>query len=227
MEEVIDLEKLYKLILRNLKTIIGVSILGALIAAVISFYFITPVYSAKTQILINKKESTDQFEFQANQADLQLVNTYSEIIKSPVILDEVSDKLKLKKNLDSQVNISNSAESKVINITVNDTSHNNAVKIANEITDVFKRKINKMMKVDNVTVLNLAKENKNAKPINPKPLLNIIIGTLLGLTLSLIYVFLKSLFDKRVKTEDEIKELLDIPVIGTIPYFDEKTLSKK
>ncbi|MGV2874580.1 Wzz/FepE/Etk N-terminal domain-containing protein [Macrococcus capreoli] len=224
MEEVLDLERLYKLILRNLKTIFGVAILGAIIAAIISFYFITPKYSASTQILINKQENKDQLEFQANQADLQLVNTYSEIIKSPVILDEVSKNLKLNKSIQSNVNVSNSAQSKVINITITDTSHSNAVKIANEITDVFKSKINKIMKVDNVTVLNPAKDDKNASPIQPKPLINILIGAFIGLTLSLFYVMLRSLLDKRVTTEEEVNELLNLPVIGMIPHFDEKNV---
>ncbi|MGK0553075.1 YveK family protein [Macrococcus capreoli] len=229
MEEVIDLEKLYKLILRNLKTILGISILGAIIAAIISFYFITPKYSASTQILINKQESTDQLEFQANQADLQLVNTYSEIIKSPVILDQVAKNLKLNKNIQSSVNVSNTAQSKVINITVTDNSHSNAVKIANEITDVFRSKINKIMKVDNVTVLNPAKDQKHVSPIKPKPLMNILIGALLGLIISMAVVILRTLMDKSVKTEEQVREILDLPVIGMIPYFDDKTLenSKK
>ncbi|WP_414052819.1 YveK family protein [Macrococcus animalis] len=226
MEEVLDLGKLLKILKKNLMAIIGLSMMGALIAALISFFLITPIYSSSTQILVNKSESPSQMEFQANQTDLQLINTYSEIIKSPVILDEVSKNLGLKTNLQKNVSVANTAQSKVISITVTAKSNSVAVKIANEITKVFQKKINKIMKVDNVTVLTKAKNNPNAYPIKPAPLLNIALGLFIGALIGLVIAFLKYLFDNRIQSEEDVKNILNIPVLGTIPNFDQKLFEK-
>ncbi|MGK0576851.1 YveK family protein [Macrococcus capreoli] len=224
MEEVLDLGKIIKMIRKNTMLIIGLSVLGALFSAFISFFLITPIYSASTQVLVNKNEIQSQMDLQSTQADLQLINTYSEIMKSPVILDEVAKNLKIDTNIQKKVTVTSTNQSKVITITVNDTSDKMAVSIANEITKVFKKKINKIMKVDNVTVLNEAKQNLNAKPIKPQPIFNILIGVLLGAILGFIFGFVRDILDKRIQNEEDVKNELNIPVLGSIPHFEENLL---
>lgn len=58
-------------------------------------YIATPIYQKSTQILVNQSESTksNSVDSQTVQADLQLVNTYSTIISSPRILNEVQQDL--------------------------------------------------------------------------------------------------------------------------------------
>ncbi|UBH23091.1 capsule biosynthesis protein CapA [Macrococcus armenti] len=224
MEEVIDISKLLNLLKRNWKFIVSLSLLGALIAAAVSFFLIKPTYSASTQILVNSKEDKTQFELQANQTDLQLINTYNEIIKSPVILDKVAKNLNVNNDLASKISVSNATQSKVITISANAKNYSDAAKIVNETAHVFSKEVGKIMKTDNVTVLTKADENLKASPVKPKPLLNTIIGLILGLIISLALIIINNLLDKRVKTENDVQEILNLPVIGMIPHFDEKTL---
>ncbi|UBH16121.1 Wzz/FepE/Etk N-terminal domain-containing protein [Macrococcus armenti] len=224
MEEVIDISKVLNLLKRNWKFIVSLSLLGALIAAAISFFLIKPTYSASTQILVNNKASEDRFELQANQTDLQLINTYNEIIKSPVILDKVAKNLNVNNDLASKISVSNATQSKVITISANAKNYSDAAKIVNETAYVFSKEVGKIMKTDNVTVLTKADENLKASPVKPKPLLNTIIGLILGLIISLVLIIINNLLDKRVKTENDVQEILNLPVIGMIPHFDEKTL---
>ncbi|MCO4096696.1 capsule biosynthesis protein CapA [Macrococcoides canis] len=224
MEEVIDISKVLNLLKRNWKFIVGLSLLGAIIAAAISFFLIKPTYSASTQILVNSNSDNTQLELQANQTDLQLINTYNEIIKSPVILDKVANNLKTNNNLSSNISVSNSTQSKVITINATAKNYRDAAKIVNETAKVFSKEVGKIMKTDNVTVLTKADEDLKASPVKPKPLINTLIGLILGLVLALAISFLNSILDKRVKTEEDVQEILGIPVIGMIPHFDEKTL---
>ncbi|UTH00854.1 capsule biosynthesis protein CapA [Macrococcoides canis] len=224
MEEVIDISKVLNLLKRNWKLIVGLSLLGALLAAAISFFLIKPTYSATTQILVNSNEEQSQLELQANQTDLQLINTYNEIIKSPVILDKVAENLKIKNGLGSKISVSNATQSKVITINAKASNYKDAAKIVNETARVFSKEIGKIMKTDNVTVLTKADEELSASPVSPKPLLNSLIGLLLGLILSIAFVLLKSIIDKRIQTEEDVREFLGLPVIGMIPHFDERNL---
>lgn len=224
MEEVIDISKFLNLLKRNWKFIVGLSLLGALIAAAISFFLIKPTYSASTQILVNSNGDSSQLELQANQTDLQLINTYNEIIKSPVILDKVANNLKVSNDLASKISVSNSTQSKVITINATAKNYKDAAKIVNETAKVFSKEVGKIMKTDNVTVLTKADENLKASPVKPKPIINSFIGLFLGLLLALAVIILRSILDKRVRTEEDVQEILGIPVIGMIPHFDEKTL---
>jgi capsular exopolysaccharide synthesis family protein len=60
-------------------------------------------------------------------------------------------------------------------------------------------------------------------PIKPKRNLIILVGTLLGFILGLSGVFLRVFLDDKIKTEDEIKNYVDCPVVGTIPHMGEET----
>lgn len=224
MEEVIDISKVLNLLKRNWKFIVGLSLLGALLAAAISFFLIKPTYSASTQILVNNKASEDRLELQANQTDLQLINTYNEIIKSPVILDKVAKNLNISNDLSSKISVSNSTQSKVITIAATSKNYKDAAKIVNETARVFSKEVGKIMNTDNVTVLTKADEDLKPSPVKPKPLINTLIGLILGLLLALAITLLNNMLDKRVRTEEEVQEILGLPVIGTIPHFDEKTL---
>lgn len=96
MEEQIDLSKLFAILRKNMKYLIILPIVFLIISMVLTFFFITPKYSASTQVLVNQKETDNQIIAQQVQSNLQLVNTYSEIIKSPRILDKVAKKFKRK-----------------------------------------------------------------------------------------------------------------------------------
>lgn len=69
---------------------------AAIVGAIISFFFMTPIYQSSTQILVNqKKQEGAAIQLGEIQSNIQLTNTYKVIIKSPVILDQVNEKLNL------------------------------------------------------------------------------------------------------------------------------------
>lgn len=220
MEETIDLNKLFGILKKNMKYLIILPIVFLVLSMVMTFLFMTPKYSSSTQVLVNQKETDSEMMAQQVQSDLQLVNTYSEIIKSPRILDKVSKNLKGKyssKEIEGMLTVSNQAESQILNITVENESREAAGKVANEIANVFSKDVNKIMNVDNVSILSKADHNGNK--VSPKPLINAVVGVFLGLIIALIIIFLKEILDKRIKTEEDVEELLDLPVLGTIQDF--------
>ncbi|WP_204189571.1 Wzz/FepE/Etk N-terminal domain-containing protein [Mammaliicoccus sciuri] len=220
MEETIDLSKLFSILKKNMKYLIIIPIVFLVLSMVVTFLFITPKYSSSTQVLVNQKETDSQMMSQQVQSDLQLVNTYSEIIKSPRILDKVSKNLKGKYSSNEilgMLTVSNQAESQILNIAVENESREAADKVANEIANVFSKDVSKIMNVDNVSILSKADHNGNK--VSPQPLINAIVGVFLGLIIALIIIFFKEILDKRIKTEEDVKELLDLPVLGTIQDF--------
>ncbi|MGF2037681.1 MAG: GumC family protein [Nostoc sp. CmiVER01] len=60
------------------------------------------------------------------------------------------------------------------------------------------------------------------KPVSPRILLNLALGGFLGFFLAIGVALLLEAGDKSVKTAEEAQQLLDYPLLGTIPLFDQK-----
>jgi capsular polysaccharide biosynthesis protein len=86
----IDLRRLFILIRKHIVSILIWMIGLGLIAYGVSEYVLVPKYTASTQLLVNRK-STDANQAYANQqADINAVTTYKDIITSNVILKAAS-----------------------------------------------------------------------------------------------------------------------------------------
>ncbi|MEH6962210.1 Wzz/FepE/Etk N-terminal domain-containing protein [Priestia megaterium] len=225
MEETINIKELFQTLKKRVWLIALITIIAAIISAVISFFVITPVYETKTQILVNQAKSDQQLYNAAEvQTNIQLINTYNVIIKSPVILDEVKEKLNLDRSveeLNKQITVSSATDSQVVEIAVKDPSPHVAAQIANKTAEVFKTKVSKIMKVDNVSVLSKAEVKEDVSPVKPQPLLNIAIAIVVGLVIGVGIAFLLEYLDNTIKTEQDIEAILALPVIGAITNIKE------
>lgn len=220
MEETIDLRQLFGTLKKRLWLIALITIIAAMISGIVSFFVLTPVYQARTQILVNQESSEQQpLNAYTIQTNIQLISTYNEIITSPVILEDVVKKLNLNvtaKQLSGQVQVTNSQDSQVAHIVVQDTNAKRATDIANTTAAVFQEKISSIMSIDNVSILSKAELADSLNPIKPAPLKNIAIAIVVGLMLGVGLAFLLEYLDQNIKNEQDVERILQIPVIGVI-----------
>lgn len=78
-------------------------------------------------------------------------------------------------------------------------------------------RISEVMQPTDVQVIDVA--TMPEKPISPKKKLNVIIGAILGIFAGLAFVFLREYLNKSIRTADDVAYYLDLPVLGTIPDF--------
>jgi len=220
MEETISLRELFQVLRKRLWLIVLITIIAATVSAVISFFVLTPVYESKTQILVNQAKNDQQlYSNQTVQTNVQLINTYHDIITSPAILDKVIKELKLDgsaQSLSGQIQVTSAQDSQVAQIVVQDTSAKRATDIANTTASVFQKEVPKLMNVDNVKVLSKATLGESASPVKPQPLMNIAIAVVVGLMVGVGLSFLLEYLDNTLKTEQDIENLLELPVMGVI-----------
>lgn len=220
MEETISLRELFAVLRKRLWLIVLITIIAATVSAVISFFVLTPVYESKTQILVNQAKNDEQlYSNQTVQTNVQLINTYNDIITSPAILDKVIKELNLDKSaasLSGQIQVTSAQDSQVAQIVVQDTSAKRAADIANTTAAVFQKEVPKLMNVDNVKVLSKAALGENPSPVKPQPLLNVVIAIVVGLMVGVGLSFLLEYLDNTLKTEQDIENILELPVMGVI-----------
>jgi capsular polysaccharide biosynthesis protein len=229
VEETLSLQEILKIIKKRLLLIISLAIVAVGIAVAISFYFITPIYQAQTQILVNPNGSSeDVYSMAQIETDLQLINTYNDIITTPIILNKVIEELQIgatPEQLTNQITLLSGSDSKVLKITVEDPNPEQAVNIANTTAEVFKYEIPLLMNIDNVNILSAAKLSETPTPVKPNKSLNLAIGAVIGIMLGIGLTFLLEILDTTIKDEKDVEEILGIPimgVVGSIPLEKEK-----
>jgi capsular polysaccharide biosynthesis protein len=173
---------------------------------------------------VNQAKNEQQaFQYNEVQTNLQLINTYNVIIKSPAILEKVIQQLDLDMSsdqLNANVTVGSEQDSQVVNISVQDEDPKQAAEIANTIATVFQKEIAAIMNVDNVSILSKADLGIDPSPIKPKPVLNIAIAIVVGLITGVGLAFLLEYLDNTIKNEQDIEKHLGLPVLGAITRID-------
>lgn len=231
MEETISLKELLQTLKKRMSLIVVITLLAVTMSGLISFFLLTPIYQASTQLLVNQsKNEQGVYNYNEVQTNLQLINTYNVIIKSPAILDLVINELDLNMTtaeLNEKITVQSEQNSQVVNISVQDPDASLATKIANKTADVFTKEIANIMKVDNVSILAKAVVVDNQSPIKPKPLLNIAIALVVGLMAGLGLAFLMEYFDNTIKNEQDVEKALGLPLLGVIAQIDDSHIQNR
>ena len=210
------MELLYALKKRIL-VILAAAVAGAVIAGAFTKAFITPLYSATATMLVLTKETT-----LSSLADLQLgselTNDYRILILSNSVLNEVIDNLDLDmddKELSGNVTIDNPADSRILEITVENPDPQMAKTIVDELAHVASEFIGDQMEVAPPKIIEEVEVPE--EPTSPNPMRNTAIGALLGVLLSAGVVTLITIMDDTIKSEDDIQKYLEISALGSIP----------
>jgi capsular polysaccharide biosynthesis protein len=191
-----------------------------MLMAIWSFFLITPVYEASSQFILSQESiEGEQVTIDDFEVNTGLINTYTEILTSPLILDQVIDTLELdvtSNKLANEIEVIHSVDSHVITVRVQANKPEDAARITNTLLQVFKQTVPTIIGVDNVFVLSEA--NFPNEPIKPKPLMNISIALVISLVISLAFVIGKSFFSTKIVREQDIEEFVGMPVLGSVTY---------
>ncbi|MFJ7752611.1 YveK family protein [Peribacillus muralis] len=226
MREKLSIKDLFLMVKKRIALIFIITTLITLITGVVSLFILSPVYQASAQILVNQsKDNTDLYKVGEIQTNIQLIETYSEIIKSPMMLEKVKDRLNLKipnSALSEQIEIVSKGNSQLFTIKVEASDPKLAVDIVNTITVIFQEEIKTLMNVDNVNVLSKGNVGDNTAPIKPNPIINIIQAFFAGVVISLVITFLIEFLDNTIKVESDIEEHLQMPMLGIVNLMENK-----
>ena len=177
MEE-LDLKILLQMFGKQKKQIICIILLFMTIGVIYTMFFVTPVYSSSTSLILSTSENnstnlgistTTATELNVNS---KLVSTYTELVKSKKILGKVISNLNLNITEDAlkkKVSVQPVEDADFIKITVVNPNAEQAAQIANEIANVFiEDGVKQYYKMDNVQVVDKAEPSLRPSNINKK-----------------------------------------------------------
>ena len=191
----------------------------------------TPEYEATTKVFVSTQSASSVGDLaQGNTFTQQVVQSYTDIVTTPIVLDPVIADLDLSTTntaLAQQVTASAALNTVVIEITVTDMSASASANIANEIA----RSLSNVVRDDlapsttgtaapvKVTVVQPA--SVPLAPSSPNIPLNIALGLLVGLALGVSIAVLRSVLDTRIRGIHDVETVTTAPVLGGIA-FDQK-----
>lgn len=220
-----DLKQCFNTIVKRKYLIIIITLAATLISAIFSYFLIKPVYKADISVIIGQAQ-TDGAKTNQNYNDMlmyqKMVKTYGEFAKSRTVASDVIEKLALDKSVDqllAMITVAPKGDTDFLTITVESKDKGEAVLIANQMAKSLKEVSKEVRQADNVQLLDEALPPKG--PASPKPILNMAIAFFLGLMVSVGITFLLEYLDNTIKDEDELEELVGLPVIGNIPFIKE------
>lgn len=224
MEE-INLEELLKFFISKIKFIALATVIFLVLGFVYVNFILTPMYhSSTTLILVGSSENQNSITTQ-NDINLNknLISTYSEIVKSRTVLQQVIDKLNLDEDtttLSKKISVSSVENTEIIKIQVSDKNNKIAKDIASTTADVFMKEVKNIYNLTNVSVID--KASLENVPYNINIVKQLLISGAIGFVLSSGIVFLIFYFDTTIKSSKDIEEKLGLPVIGNITLIDKK-----
>ncbi|AQY52349.1 capsular polysaccharide biosynthesis protein [Listeria weihenstephanensis FSL R9-0317] len=231
MEDSLNVKQIWDLLKKNKWIIFMSTCVCALLMSGYLYFFSTPIYQSETQVLINQSVPQNTIvQSQDVEANLQLINTYTSIIMSPRILAQVSEKMDdayTTKELEEMIKVNSTSDSQVIKINVESADAADAVKIANETVSILSKDVPKIMKIDNIYTLSEATMDADAVPVKPHKTLMITVAILSGLILGVVITFLRDLFDRSIKTAEDVEETLGLPVLSMISEIKDGDLVEK
>ncbi len=222
MEE-LDLRELLQIVIKRWWIIVAAALVCVLSVTFVTFFILVPVYQANTTLYVGKNvEGNAEIAYNDLLIGDRLISDYREFIRSRLVTGQVIKELGLSDmstaGLASKVSVNSKQNTRIIEITVEDENPELARDIANKTADVFKTQVvTKILDVKNVQIIDVAETPGG--PVKPNKQMNVAIALVLGLILGFGIIFLMEYFDKTIKTPDDVKKHLDLPVLGTIPIF--------
>ncbi len=218
---IIRIDEIANIIIKRWKMILLVTLVTTLLSVIISYFIISPKYSANTKVFIGKENTTGQDQnYSTNDVQMyqKLIKTYAEIIETNDLVQRAMDSSNI--NLNSETVLDNLSvtprtDTQILEISYVSTNQALAGDVVDSVTNEFIRSSGEFIPNGNVKVIESVKVPQ--KPVSPNKKMYVGGGFLLGLLGSAGASFLLEFFNNTFKTREQIEEILGLPVLGVIP----------
>ena len=186
-----------------------------------------PEYKSRATIILSsdKSKTTVQSEITANK---NLIDTYTEVVKSHRVLDRVISENNLAdsfETLSTKISVSSLKNTEIISISVVDKEAYRSYEIANWVADIFKEEISQIYNDTSVNILDHAVEPRG--PYNIDVVKQEIIYTAAGMVLGGGIILVLFYFDRTIKTTEQIDEIFKLPIFGQVHKLETDKQKKK
>lgn len=216
----INLGELFNYIKENIKIVILSTLAGIIFFGVATVFLISKKYESTSRIYPKPEVVGGVVEYSQINANNLMVNNYVEMLKGNNIQSQVAQSLNIDvKELSSYVSIKTETNTQIISITAKTKDPQLSKQIVDGLVETFKKEAKNTLNISNITTVDQAEVAKS--PVSPSLKMNLLIGALVGILMSLMYLFTKFMLDTHIHNKEEAEKYLGIPMLGSIPWFED------
>ena len=230
LKEEINIVKIFEIILKLWWVILIFAIIGSLVAFSISSFLMTPLYTSTAKVYVSGSEKADNAGVNINDINVsqRLVGTYIEILSGNSFLEDIANAYNAQTSkkadevslnyIKANLKMDSANGTEILQIKYSDTTPQKAQAVLEILLGNAQQEITRVIDGCRMSVIDYADLPVTTSSPNVKQ--NTFIGMFLGIVLGAAVVFLKELFDTRIKDEDDIKARYGVAVLGIIPHLD-------
>lgn len=222
----LNIIEIVNMMLRRWWLILVMMLVGGIIAFMYTDFFMVPMYKTDGSLYVNCETESLELDDSASAGKLnsnsRLATTYVEILKRRSFLTGVAADIGNKytyKQIKGMVTITPVNETELLEIVVDGANPEDICKILTSILTRAPQELVRVVKAGSVEIVDLPVEPES--PYSPNVLNNTLIGIIIGLIVSVAAILWMEIFDTRIKTPDQIKDIYDEPLLGEIPSLEE------
>lgn len=209
--------ELLQLLRKHLKIVVLLPIACALAMALASVLVMRNTYTAQTDMYVlasSEGESGGALSSDLSASQM-LTNDVAQLLKSDRVMSDAAEDLGLPNLNAYDITVSSESTTRVITLSVTGADARGAANVANALAKNVSQVAREVMNVQSVNVIDEAPVPE--APSGPNRPLYIAVTFMAGLFLAVAIVVVLDLVDTRVRTSEQVEELLGVPVIGRIP----------
>ena len=221
----IDLSEILTALMRKAWLIVVCAVVAGSLAFVYTANFVTPMYQSSVKIYVNNRQSsTDSTGISASDlaTSQRLVATYIQFISTDTVLQGVSNSIFEEygfgfspASIRGMMSADALGETEIFQVTISNPNPEHAAIIANAIAEVAPDQIAYYKEGSSTKIVDYAKVA--AVPYSPNKTKSIALGAVIGGVIAACMIAMQTLFDVRIKNEDDLAAISSAPVLGLIP----------
>ncbi|WP_455140012.1 YveK family protein [Thermophilibacter sp.] len=210
--------ELLALLRKHLRLVVALPVACALVMGVYSLLFMPDTYTATTSmyVLASAQDGGSSSSLSSDLSASQMVaNDVATLLQSDRALSETASDLGLQSLSDYDVSVTSETTSRVITLTVTGPDAQTAADAANAMVSNVSAIAQEVMSVESVNPIDQAQAP--TAPSGPNRALYVAVALMAGLFAAVAVVVVADMLNTRVRGQEEVEELLGIPVIGRVP----------
>lgn len=192
----------------------------AAVAVGVGSLFLPDEYTASTTMYVLSKSDEDIAT--VTQSDLSvgqmLTSDVSTILTSDRVKSDVASQLGYENLNAFDLTVTNSSNTRVLNLKVTGTDPEQAAAVANALVADTSEVAQEVMNIESVNMIDEATVPRN--PSGPHRARYAAIGLLAGLALAVAIVVVEAMLDTRIHSGNDVEAIVGVPVVGHFPQVE-------
>lgn len=210
--------ELLTLLRKHLKLVIMLPIVCMVAMGFASVLMMSDTYTATTDmyVLASSEGSNSSSALSSDlSASQMLTNDVATLLQSDRVMSDAADQLGLPNLRGYNITVTSESTTRVITLQVTSSDAQGSANVANALADCVSNVAQEVMNVESVNVIDEAPTPE--APSGPNRMLYVAVAAMAGLFAAVAIVVLMDVIDTRVRSAEDVEELLELPVIGRIP----------